>query len=81
LLGEKARAGDPDGLIARLCVFTQDVLAPLPMENSFSFVRDFERLLGPEFFSRVKSFTPMQTDVAHLDAELIAYAEQSAINS
>jgi hypothetical protein len=22
LLGEKARAGDPDGLIARLCVFT-----------------------------------------------------------
>ena len=41
LLGEKARAGDPDGLIARLCVFTQDALAPLPMENSFSFVRDF----------------------------------------
>jgi 6-phosphogluconolactonase/glucosamine-6-phosphate isomerase/deaminase len=76
LLGEKARAGDPDGLIARLCVFTQDALAPLPMENGFSFVRDFERLLGPEFFSRVKSFTPMQTDVADLDAELIAYADK-----
>jgi hypothetical protein len=46
------------------------------VENSFSFVRDFERLLGPEFFSRVKSFTRMQTDVAHLEAELIAYADK-----
>ena len=76
LLGEKARAGDPDGLIARLNVFTQDALAPLRMENSFSFVRDFERLLGPEFFSLAKSFTPMQTDVADVAAELIAYADK-----
>jgi len=76
LLGEQARAGDPDGLIARLCVFTQDALAPLPMESSFSFVRDFERLLGTEFFRRVKSFTPMQTHVADVEAELIAYADK-----
>ena len=76
LLGEQARAGDPGGLIARLRVFTQDALAPLRMENSFSFVRDFERLLGPEFFSHVKSFTPMQTDVADVTAELIAYADK-----
>jgi 6-phosphogluconolactonase/glucosamine-6-phosphate isomerase/deaminase len=76
LLGEKARAGDPDGLIARLRVFTQDALAPLRMENSFSFVRDFERLLGPEFFSRVKSFTPIRTDVLDLDAELVEYANK-----
>ena len=74
LVGERARAGDPDGLIARLRVFTQDALAPLRMDNSFSFVRDFERLLGPEFFSRVKSFTPMQTEIADVAAELIAYA-------
>src|ERR1700687_6115562 len=74
LLGDIARAGDPDDLIARLRVFTQDALAPLRMENSFSFVRDFERLLGPEFFNRVKSFTAMQTDVPDVDAELVAYA-------
>ncbi|HWC76100.1 MAG TPA: hypothetical protein VG778_01495, partial [Blastocatellia bacterium] len=29
LLGERAKAGDPDGLIGRLRVFTQDALAPL----------------------------------------------------
>jgi 6-phosphogluconolactonase/glucosamine-6-phosphate isomerase/deaminase len=76
LLGERARAGDPDGLIARLRLFTQDALAPLRMENSFSFVRDFERLLGPEFFSRVKSFTPIRTDLQDLEAELIRYTSE-----
>lgn len=75
LLGEKACAGDPDGLISRLRVFTQDALAPMQMGNSFSFVRDFERLLGPEFFQRVKSFTPIKTDVANIDAELVSYAD------
>src|SRR6266496_2153884 len=44
LLGARARAGDPEGLICRLNVFTQDALAPMRPENSFSFVRDFERL-------------------------------------
>jgi len=76
LLGERASAGDPDGLIARLRVFTQDALAPMRMDNSFSFVRDFERLLGPEFFRRVKSFTPMLTDVQDLAAELVRYADK-----
>ena len=76
LLGERARAGDPGGLIGRLRVFTQDAIAPMRMENSFSFVRDFERLLGPEFFQRVKSFTPIRTDVADIDAELVSYADK-----
>ena len=76
LLGERARAGDPGGLVARLRVFTQDALAPLRMESGFSFVRDFERLLGEEFFRRVKSFTPMRTDVADLEAELGRYLEK-----
>jgi 6-phosphogluconolactonase/glucosamine-6-phosphate isomerase/deaminase len=76
LLGERAREGDPDGLISRLHVFTQDALAPMRMENSFSFVRDFERLLGDEFFKRVKSFTPMRTDAIDLEAELIKYAQK-----
>jgi 6-phosphogluconolactonase/glucosamine-6-phosphate isomerase/deaminase len=76
LLGERARAGDPDGLISRLRVFTQDALAPMRMANSFSFVRDFERLLGPDFFQRVKSFTPISTDVVDIDAELVSYADK-----
>ena len=76
LLGERASAGDPGGLIARLRVFTQDALAPMSMGNSFSFVRDFERLLGPDFFQRVKSFTPIKTDVTDLNAELVSYADQ-----
>ena len=75
LLGERATAGDPEGLIARLRVFTQDALAPMRMDNGFSFVRDFERLLGPEFFRRVKSFTPIRTNVKNIDEEIISYAD------
>jgi 6-phosphogluconolactonase/glucosamine-6-phosphate isomerase/deaminase len=76
LLGDRARAGDPGGLLARLHVFTQDALAPMRMENSFSFVRDFERLLGPEFFQRIKSFTPMHTDTSDLKAELAGFVQK-----
>jgi 6-phosphogluconolactonase/glucosamine-6-phosphate isomerase/deaminase len=76
LLGERARAGDQDGLISRLHVVTQDALAPMRMENSFSFVRDFERLLGPEFFQRIKSFTPMHTDTSDLEAELAGFVQK-----
>jgi 6-phosphogluconolactonase/glucosamine-6-phosphate isomerase/deaminase len=76
LLGERARSGDPDGLIGRLHVFTQDALAPMRMANSFSFVRDFERLLGAAFFARVKSFTPMRTEAPDLEAELTAYVQK-----
>ena len=75
-LGERARLGDPGGLISRLRVFTQDALAPMRMANSFSFVRDFERLLGDEFFARVKSFTPMSTDQSDLETGLRHYLEQ-----
>lgn len=76
LLGEQARAGDPAGLIHRLHVFTQDALAPLAMANGFSFVRDFERLLGVEFFNQVKSFTPMRTDVPDLELALTEYLQK-----
>jgi len=75
LLGERARAGE-DHLLRRLHVFTQDALAPMRMDNSLSFVRDFERLLGPEFFRQVKSFTPIRTDVPNLENELIAYVDK-----
>ncbi|WOX05742.1 hypothetical protein [Microbulbifer pacificus] len=73
LLGELAKSSDHDALLGRLNVFTQDALAPMGMGNCFSFVRDFERILGPDFFLKIKSFTPMQTDTADLEAGLIAY--------
>jgi 6-phosphogluconolactonase/glucosamine-6-phosphate isomerase/deaminase len=76
LLGARAKAGDPGGLIARLRVFTQDALAPLSMKNAFSFVRDFERLLGDEFFRRVKSFTTMRTDAPDLESEVASYVNR-----
>jgi 6-phosphogluconolactonase/glucosamine-6-phosphate isomerase/deaminase len=76
LLGRMAEDGDPEGLIGRLHVFTQDALAPLPMDSAFSFVRDFERLLGPAFFEQVRSFTPMRTDVDDLETALSGYLAQ-----
>jgi 6-phosphogluconolactonase/glucosamine-6-phosphate isomerase/deaminase len=65
--------GELDELLSRLHVFTQDALAPMRMNNGLSFVRDFERLLGDEFFKRIKSFTPMQTDTEDLEGELKKY--------
>ncbi len=76
LLGERARSGDPDGLIARLNLFTQDALAPMRVDNGFSFVRDFERLLGMEFFRRAHSFTQMRTDASDLQTEVTSYVQQ-----
>src|SRR5437867_7416081 len=76
LIGEQAKTNELDRLLSRLHVFTQDALAPMRMDNSFSFVRDFERLLGPDFFRRVKSFKPMLTDVQDLDAALVTYADE-----
>lgn len=76
LINEKITTGELDDLLSRLHVFTQDALAPMRMNNNFSFVRDFERLLGDEFFKKVKSFTPMQTDTADLEGELIKYLEK-----
>ena len=75
LLGAMAQTSEHDELLAKLQVFTQDALAPLRMNNGLSFVRDFERLLGDEFFNKVKSFTPMLTDSIDLEAELIGYVE------
>ena len=76
LLGEMARTSDHDALLGRLHVFTQDALAPLRMNNRLSFVRDFERLLGEDFFRKVNSFTSMRTDAEDLEAELAAYVER-----
>ncbi|PYS94264.1 MAG: hypothetical protein DMF64_01340 [Acidobacteria bacterium] len=76
LLGALARTDEADELLGRLCVFTQDALAPMRMESGLSFVRDFERLLGAAFFKKVKSFTSMRTDTDDLEGELARYTEQ-----
>ncbi len=76
LINEKAQTDEIDDLLARLHVFTQDALAPMRMENGLSFVRDFERLLGENFFRKIKSFTPMRTDTDDLESELTAYLEK-----
>lgn len=65
-----------DELLGRLHVFTQDALAPMRMANGLSFVRDFERLLGPKFFAKIKSFTPMVTGTDDIEGELTAYLEK-----
>jgi len=75
LIGEKAKTNDLDELLSRLNIFTQDALAPMHSGNTFSFVRDFERLLGESFFRKVKSFNSMQTDAADLETELTRYVE------
>lgn len=76
LIADKAATGEIDGLLARLNVFTQDALAPMRMNNGLSFVRDFERLLGPDFFAKIKSFTPMQTETGDIAGELERYVER-----
>ena len=76
LIGAKAQTDEIDALLARLRVFTQDALAPLRLANGLSFVRDFERLLGPDFFRKVKSFNSLRTDAPDLNAEVARYAEE-----
>jgi 6-phosphogluconolactonase/glucosamine-6-phosphate isomerase/deaminase len=76
LLGIAAKTGEKDALLQRLHVFTQDALAPMRLDNGLSFVRDFERLLGPEFFRKVKSFRCMLTDAEDLEVELSRYVEK-----
>lgn len=76
ILGQMARSGEADDLLARLHVFTQDALAPMRMDNGLSFVRDFERLLGESFFEKVKSFTPMQTNTGDLEGALELFLEK-----
>ena len=76
IISELAEGTEIDALLARLHVFTQDALAPMRMNNGLSFVRDFERLLGPEFFAKIKSFTPMLTDTDDLEGALTGYLEK-----
>lgn len=76
IIAERAKAPEIDDLLGRLHVFTQDALGPMRMSNGLSFVRDFERLLGDEFFRKVKSFTPMQTETDEIEGELIRYLEK-----
>jgi len=76
LLGAMAKTSDHDALFSRLHVFTQDALAPMRIDNGLSFLRDFERLLGSDFFRKVKSFTSMRTDAGYLEQKLARYLEQ-----
>lgn len=75
-IAQRAKTGEIDEMLGRLNVFTQDALAPLRIDNGFSFVRDFERLLGKAFFEKVKSFTPMQTETDDLEGEMVRYLEK-----
>lgn len=75
-INEKSQTDEIDELLGRLHVFTQDALAPLAMNNGLSFVRDFERLLGDEFFKKIKSFTPMNTETDDIEGELNKYLEK-----
>lgn len=76
LLGAMAKTNEHDELFSRLHVFTQDALAPLRLDNGLSFVRDFERLLGEDFFRKVKTFTCMRTDAEDLEGELAGYVKR-----
>jgi 6-phosphogluconolactonase/glucosamine-6-phosphate isomerase/deaminase len=76
IINRLSQTGEIDALLGRLHVFTQDALAPMRMNNGLSFVRDFERLLGDEFFQKIKSFTPMNTDTDDLEGELVKYLEK-----
>ena len=71
-----AKGDTIDSLLGRLHVFTQDALAPMRMDNSLSFVRDFERLLGEAFFQKIKSFTPMLTETDDIEGSLIDYLDK-----
>jgi 6-phosphogluconolactonase/glucosamine-6-phosphate isomerase/deaminase len=75
-LGTLAKTSEKDWLLRRLHIFTQDALAPLRMDNGLSFVRDFERLLGDDFFRKVLSFNSIKTDAVDLEAELARYVEK-----
>jgi 6-phosphogluconolactonase/glucosamine-6-phosphate isomerase/deaminase len=74
LLGARAvESKGRDRLLPRLRVFTQDALAPMRMGSGLSFVRDFERLLGPAFFEQIGSFESFRTDAPDLESEASRY--------
>lgn len=76
LINTLAATNEIDSLLGRLHIFTQDALAPMRMDNGLSFVRDFERLLGPNFFAKIKSFTPMLTQTDDLEGALTNYLDK-----
>jgi len=76
IIRDLAQTDEIDPLLARLHVFMQDALAPMRMNNSLSFLSDFERLLGPGFFEKVKSFTPMDAETRDPEGELERYVEK-----
>lgn len=76
LINRLAATDEIDELLSRLNVFTQDALAPMRLNNGLSFVRDFERLLGENFFAKIKSFTPMLTETDDLEGALSDYLEK-----
>jgi len=76
IIAHLAKGDEIDDLLGRLHVFTQDALAPMSADNSLSFVRDFERLLGVDFFGKIKSFTSMQTAGDDIESALISYLER-----
>ena len=76
IINRLAPSGELDPLLARLHVFTQDALAPMRMQSGLSFVRDFERLLGPQFFAKIKSFTSMNTETDDPETALKEYLEK-----
>jgi 6-phosphogluconolactonase/glucosamine-6-phosphate isomerase/deaminase len=76
VIAKRANTNEIDAMLGRLHVFTQDALAPMRMGNSFSFVRDFERLLGNAFFEKVKSFTSIRTDSGDVENEMVRYLEK-----
>ncbi len=76
IISELSQTDEIDELLGRLHIFTQDALAPMRMNNGLSFVRDFERLLGEQFFAKIKSFTPMNTETDDVEGELVKYLEK-----
>ena len=75
-ISELSKGDSIDSLLGRLHVFTQDALAPMRMNNGLSFVRDFERLLGDDFFRKIKSFTPMLTETDDIEGSLGGYLDK-----
>ncbi len=76
IISQLSKTDEIDALLGRLHVFTQDALAPMRMNNGLSFVRDFERLLGDQFFAKIKSFTAMNTETDDLEGGLVKYLEK-----
>lgn len=74
-LSVMATSSEADAWIARLHVFMQDALAPMPASSTLSFIYDFRRLLGEIFLRKVGGFHVLRTDATDLAEELKNYIE------